>query len=72
MPQSVGQNNWLIASIDLQSKRGVPREDIEREARLYKGDLPLIWRFLQIHVLHTIAGHPNVIELHEVFETPNE
>ncbi|CAD5206687.1 unnamed protein product [Bursaphelenchus okinawaensis] len=35
------------------SRRGVPREHIEREVR----------------VLQKIAGHPNVIELHEVYET---
>ncbi|CAD5209714.1 unnamed protein product [Bursaphelenchus xylophilus] len=35
------------------SRRGVPREHIERE----------------VQVLQTIAGHPNVIELHEVYET---
>lgn len=35
------------------SRRGVPREHIEREVR----------------VLRTVAGHPNVIELHQVFET---
>ncbi|KAI6226040.1 CAMK/DAPK/DAPK protein kinase, variant [Aphelenchoides besseyi] len=38
------------------SRRGVSRENIEREIR----------------VLQTIKGHENVIELHDVFETPNE
>lgn len=38
------------------SRRGVPREHIERE----------------ISVLRKIAGHENVIELKEVFETPTD
>ncbi|GMT01781.1 hypothetical protein PENTCL1PPCAC_23955 [Pristionchus entomophagus] len=38
------------------SRRGVTRQNIERE----------------VSVLRLIGGHPNVIELHEVYETPSE
>uniref|UniRef100_A0AC35G481 Protein kinase domain-containing protein n=1 Tax=Panagrolaimus sp. PS1159 TaxID=55785 RepID=A0AC35G481_9BILA len=38
------------------SRRGVPRNHIERE----------------IEVLRDVGGHENVIQLHDVFETPND
>ncbi|KHJ99596.1 hypothetical protein OESDEN_00430 [Oesophagostomum dentatum] len=38
------------------SRRGVTRTNIERE----------------VSVLRTVGGHSNVIELHEVYETPSD